>query len=264
MTWIKKLLLAMVVCILCIYIITAIVQTGSFELVEMDFTSDRLSDQLNGYRIAFVTDPHLEANAGNAQLKKVIECLNHENVDLLLLGGDYGADYRVCLALLSEVKTKDGIYAVMGNHDVGHAADILRAASESGIIFLNNDGFRIKNNLYIAGVEDLLKGVPDISKAIGKANGNDFVLLLSHNPDMMGEVAGKSIDLVLSGHTHGGQITFFGLFAPITASRYGYRSGLYEAEGKPALLVSGGLGTIYINVRAFAIPQVHILTLKVK
>ena len=257
-------LLIIFCCCLLVYIIVALMQTGSFEIVEMDYYNEKIAKQLNGYRIAFLTDMHLYKHTKRSQLQRVVESVNAKNVDLLLLGGDFGPEYKECLSRISLIKAKDGTYAVKGNHDNEDVPDIIADSKESGIHFLNNDGALIKDNLFVAGIDDIQSNDYNVEKAVEKAKENDFVLLLSHNPDIIGEVEPNSADLILSGHTHGGQITIFGLYAPVTSSRYGnhYRSGFYQQRGKPDLLVSKGLGTIYIHIRAFAMPQVYILTLK--
>lgn len=256
--------LLLITAIICfaVFAVEAIIQTGSYELVELEFSSEKISEKLDGYRIAFITDPHLDRDASPAQLKRVAGRLREEDVDLLLLGGDYGSKYADCLEICAGIDAADGIYAVLGNHDFKQAAEIIGIGEKFGIRILNNEGVQINDNLYLGGAADLIRGKPDVDKALGQAAGNDFVLLLCHNPDIIEEADCTKADIILSGHTHGGQITFFGLFAPLSSSDHGYLSGLYDSEEQPAMLVSNGLGNVYIPIRAFAMPQVHILTLK--
>jgi predicted MPP superfamily phosphohydrolase len=91
----------------------------------------------------------------------------------------------------------------------------------------------------------------------------DFVILITHNPDYFPLVDKSKVDLVFSGHTHGGQVTFFGLWAPATHSDYGnkYRTGVIT-EDNSTLIVSNGLGTTILPVRFFARPQIIVVTLK--
>ena len=109
----------------------------------------------------------------------------------------------------------------------------------------------------------LIRQVQDINPTIKDTEKNDFVILLSHNPDYIEKLQSDKIDLMLSGHTHGGQITFFGLFAPLIPSAYGqkYRTGLVETV-QTKLLVSNGIRKVTPPVRFFARPQINIVYLQ--
>jgi uncharacterized protein len=106
-------------------------------------------------------------------------------------------------------------------------------------------------------------GRPRLGPIIEGTNADDFVILVSHNPDYAEELPPGAVDLTLSGHTHGGQITFFGLWAPYLPSDYGqrYRTGLVETENT-TVIVSNGIGTIFPPIRFFAPPQIVEITLE--
>jgi hypothetical protein len=89
------------------------------------------------------------------------------------------------------------------------------------------------------------------------------VILAVHNPTYVNRIGEAEIDLILSGHTHGGQITFFGLWFPFFDLKYGhkYRTGIYSL-GDKILLVSNGLGTTLLPLRFFARPEINVITLK--
>jgi predicted MPP superfamily phosphohydrolase len=125
---------------------------------------------------------------------------------------------------------------------------------------------RVRQDFYLAGVEDLWNGDPDIPQAIAGSREGDFVLLLAHNPDTTMTQDTTGVDLVLSGHTHGGQVTIFGLWAPlfaidegITAYDQRFRSGWSTSRDDVPVYVSNGTGQY--ATRVFARPQVIILTL---
>jgi len=201
-------------------------------------------------------------------LEIVADELNLRNIDLLLLGGDFwfsDEHYQGSLAALSKVKTTDGIFGVEGNHD--DYVRLFAAMEAKGIIPLSNSGRQIKDGFYLAGVADLWNRSPSISKAIAEACDNDFVLLLAHNPDVAMKQDTAEVDLILSGHTHGGQITFLGLWAPYftfrnSISEYGQRfvSGWADSKDATPVYVSNGIGE-YLP-RIFARPQVILLTIK--
>jgi predicted MPP superfamily phosphohydrolase len=138
---------------------------------------------------------------------------------------------------------------------------------EYGIVPLSNNGVFIRDNLFLAGVEDLWNRRPDISKAIEEASPDNFVLLLAHNPDVTMKQDTSGVDLILSGHTHAGQISFLGIWAPYFTFRtiiteYGQRfaSGWSESRDGVPVYVTNGTGE-YMP-RVFARPQVIIITLR--
>ncbi|MCL2058327.1 MAG: metallophosphoesterase [Oscillospiraceae bacterium] len=235
------------------------------EYKEVSYRSGAVPAELDGYRIAFICDIHA---LPTDKLAAVVERLNALQVDLLALGGDYprtgGAPMRT-MEILSHAEAPDGIYGVEGNHD--NFRNVIAAMVECGIMPLSNSGARARDGLYIAGVEDLWRRTPDIEAAVSGAQSDDFVLLLAHNPDITMLQDAAPADLVLSGHTHGGQITFFGVWAPYftvkdSITRYGqrFRSGWARSRDDVPVYVSNGIGEYM--VRVFARPQVIIITLK--
>lgn len=238
------------------------------QYVREEYLSPRLPTELDGYSIAFITDTH---TVSEEKLQAVVDVLNGENIDLLLLGGDYsssveGLGTEPTLRILSEVKATDGIYGVEGNHDRHDRAFAIM--EEHGIRPLDNEGLTLRPGLYLGGVQDLWNRTPDAQAALSGAQEEDFAILLCHNPDytMTGEC--NRADLAFSGHTHGGQITFFGVFAPrlhmrpyITAYGQRFMDGWCKGAEDLDVYVSHGLGTFVSVPRIFATPQVVIVTL---
>jgi len=234
------------------------------EYKEVTFSSPDVPQELDGYRIAFVVDTHF---ISEERLWGVVEELNQRDLDLLLLGGDFAANtawMRTSVAILSHIETRDGIFGVEGNHD--NHRFLFQAMEEQGMTPLSNSGLHIRENFFLAGVEDLWNRSPSIAAAIAGAEPDDFVLLLSHNPDVAMQQDTTGVHLILSGHTHGGQITFFGLWAPyftvsdhITSYGQRFRSGWAESHDGTPVFVSNGTGE-YLP-RIFARPQVILLTL---
>ncbi|MBC7294286.1 MAG: metallophosphoesterase, partial [Thermoleophilia bacterium] len=160
-----------------------------------------------------------------------------------------------------------GSYAVLGNHDYDDdsGAAAAAAARKAGITLLRNAGVWLESQgarLRLCGVEDYQLGSPQLTPALGDANTSDFVLLVSHNPDFAGELSPGALDLMLSGHTHGGQVTLFGLWAPFVPSKYGqkFRSGMVSTEAA-TVVISNGIGTIFPPIRLGARPQIVRITL---
>lgn len=239
----------------------------SIKYKEVVVRSSKIGPGLDGFKIAFITDTH-SMPMGHAE--EVIRHLNNNiGIDLLLLGGDYATFYRTepFMRIMAESNAKYGIYGVTGNHD--EPSDLKNAMELNGIIHLENSGVRVYENLFIAGTNDLWIGGVDVAGALAKSNADDFVLLLAHNPDttMVYDVSGA--DLTLSGHTHGGQITLFGIFAPAlqlrkTITGYGARfmSGFAKSAAGTDVYVSRGTGQLKRVPRIFSRPEVTIITIK--
>ena len=199
-------------------------------------------------------------------MQKVASELNERHIDLLLLGGDFSMrdnHYQGTLGQISLITATDGIFGIEGNHD--DYRRLFAMKEYLGIIPLDNSGLQIRNGFYLGGVRDLWNRTPNITEAVSGVGADDFVLLLSHNPDIfMTQPTGA--DLMLSGHTHNGQITFFGLpFYLLRGSitNYGMRFShgfSYSVDNVP-IFVSNGIGTYYNVPRIFSRPEVIIFTM---
>ena len=235
---------------------------------EIEFFSENWPVELDGYRIAFMTDKHTITDEAMAE---VVTELNGRNLDLLLLGGDFSSDvfrggtfYQGTIREIAQTNTTDGIFGVDGNHD--YYARLFHAKEQYGIIPLDNSGMYIREGFYLAGVQDLWRRNPNIADAIAGANTDDFILLLSHNPDVSMQQSTIGIDLILSGHTHGGQITFFGYPFYLlrgSISDYGtyFTHGFVRCSDEVSVFVSRGVGVYYAWPRIFARPEVIIFTM---
>jgi len=269
-------------------------------VVRVEYADVYLSDlpeAFSGTRILFLSDLHVGNLCAPEKAAALVSQLQSLRPDLLLLGGDYSTrdavDYFRALtggAQLSEAQRaasarRDqfflmirsfeaplGKYAVPGNHDYElEAEDLDEAVELGGLTMLKNTGKVLTKDgqkLILAGLDDWRAGEQDIEKISSAVRGGDCVILMSHNPDALPSVISQPsadekpwADLVLSGHTHGGQVALFGwgLFAN---SIYGnrYFSGWYE-DGGSMLLVSNGVGSYMLPLRLGAPPQAHLITL---
>ena len=237
------------------------------QYVEVPFHSPRVPPALDGYRVAFITDTH---GISDRRAKGVASRLNNSWIDLLLLGGDFHHDSERAgrtVEILSGIQAADGIFGVEGNHDT--RADLFAAMSAHGITPLFNSGVHVRDNFFLAGTADIKTALPvaSVAEATENAAEGDFVLLLTHNAYITMRQPTAGIDLIVSGHTHGGHVTFFGLWAPaLTLSRvvtgYGQRfmSGWTKSRDGVPVYVSNGTGGYF--PRVFARPQVIIFTLR--
>ncbi len=252
--------------VVAIHMASAFTLDRQIQYLEISYPSAAVPQTLDGYTIAFVTDTHaLPAE----DLCEVVNRINAFAPDLLVLGGDFpsqGNAPQRSMEILAGVQATDGIYGVEGNHD--DYRKLFTAMKQYGITPLSNSGVAIRDCFYLAGVEDLWNRSPDIAMATKDASEEDFVLLLAHNPDVSMRQSTGTVDLILSGHTHGGYINFFGVFAPALSwlndvTDYGQRfmSGWAKSRDGTDVFVSNGTGYFAHAPRFFARPQVIILTL---
>lgn len=240
--------------------------------------STEVPEPFDGYRIAFASDFHLKSRFKERQLRGTVKALQALAPDVLMLGGDYqeGCEYvEPLLAELAQVRTTDGTYAVMGNNDYERCTELIRRAMQHyGIHLLEHEVDTIRRgeqHIVVWGANPYAGRYPTAmanskmpaSDTISKG---DFVILLTHTPDYIEEPETAVADVALAGHTHGGQVTLFGIYAPITASRYGmrYRTGMRRSPSGVPIVISNGLGTSRYPIRLFAPTDIVVVTLRRK
>ncbi|MCL2854392.1 MAG: DUF1294 domain-containing protein [Defluviitaleaceae bacterium] len=233
---------------------------------EISFYAENWPQELDGFRIAFMTDFHI---IPHEDMRDVASRLNQRNLDLVLLGGDFSAGnnhYQGTIAEIAQIITTHGIFGVSGNHDRDHQLAPIK--QQHGIGLLSNSGVQVANGFYLAGVQDLWWGWgdPDVAMATASANPDDFILLISHNPDVVMLQPTANIGLTLAGHTHGGQITFFGyplylLFGNVSAYGTRFGAGFAHSDDGTPIFTSRGIGVYYHIPRIFSRPEVVIFTM---
>ncbi len=256
-------LIAILTAIFLVHAADAIINGRSIEYSEYALVSDKVSAELDGRVLAFVSDLHA---ISEKDLTAVAGRISERGADILLLGGDYSDSDSdaINMRILSSIRPPDGIYGVEGNHD--RWREVSELMRQNGIQPLDNEGVRVGGGLYIAGVRDLWNDGADVSKALsGKAEG-DFAILVAHNPDVAMQSDIAKADYTVSGHTHGGQIALFGFWRPALAhvSKYGalFKGGYAQTPGGAHVLVSRGTGNFAYILRVFSRPEVIFITLK--
>ena len=235
-------------------------------------TDNQIPNSFKGLKIAYVSDIHHTKSFSRARVKSLVEKVNSLNPDIILLGGDYVNKSPIyiepCFEELKNLNAPMGKFGVLGNHDHWESAELTRTCMEkAGIIELDNKSqwiYRNGERIKIGGVGDYWEDNQVIDNTIDDVKESDFVILLSHNPDYAENLQTNKVDLMLCGHTHGGQVTLFGLWAPFVPSKYKqkYRTGLVKTE-HTEVLISNGAGTSgFLPVRFFARPQINIIELK--
>lgn len=216
-------------------------------------------------------DFHLGPYNDEYLVKNVVRKVNRIKPDIILLVGDfisYQTEEVEGFVPFNELWAPLGIYAVTGNHDYkGDVDKVVESLSQYQINFLRNRGATIKLNgreIYIAGVDDYWDGEMDITRSLISARPGQKVIFLAHNPDVVKYVPENyHFDLIVSGHTHGGQIRlpYIGsLVQPPTDLPKEYSRGLCSWQGEN-LFITPGLGEIGPRARLFNPPEISVLNI---
>ncbi len=248
----------------------------------------------NNFKIAAISDIHGGSNGASAEnIRRVVEAANAENADVIVLLGDYVSQnhenkpiaersLRMPMAevadLLKDLRAKYGVYAVLGNHDgwygTENVASELRRVGiktlENEIAFMERgDGQKIR----LLGLKDHMQiqtwngFVDDIRTAILSKEQTGDLIVLEHSPDILPLITQAQPDLsrlklVLNGHTHGGQIWFPIIGAPIVPSFYGQKFAQGHAvEQNIDVFVTAGIGTSVLPFRFLVPPEIVVLTI---
>jgi len=231
-----------------------------------------LPEDFNGYRIVHLSDTHF----GEFHLKLrddlVLSKVKEIKPDLIVFTGDIVSSKRSVEEAIDFIKKLASIakvIIVLGNWDYSSgASEILLhklCSLENVTVLVNNYAVvsRGKSSLYVVGVDDPYTRRSNLSKALENIPQNSTKILLAHSPQIIGEATGK-VDLVLAGHTHGGQVVvpFVGpLFVPLPARYKKYVHGLFLVNGT-YMYVNRGLGTSILPIRFFAPPEIAVIVLK--
>jgi predicted MPP superfamily phosphohydrolase len=244
-----------------------------YEIKRMTLSFERLPNAFHGLKLIQFSDLHIGHHFNLQDLEHIVNLIHKEKADILCFTGDLfdatiSEDPVLTSKLLSSLEAPLGKWAVLGNHDkwidTNYTLPILE---KGGFRTLVNDYHTItykSQTIQIAGVEDMLTGIPDIAKTLHGANAQMFTILLSHCPDFADEAAGYAIDLQLSGHTHGGQIRVPGVGAVITPPRgKNYVMGLQEVpDSKMLVYTNRGIGTTILPFRLMCRPEITVITLE--
>lgn len=222
-----------------------------------------LNPALEGLRIGLITDLHHSEMVPAEDIARAASLMMQERPDMIVLGGDYvtWADRSYmgpCSEALQGLTAPFGVYAVVGNHDddrdmpaalMSHGYEVLRDARTT---------VRIRGkHVDLVGLRFWTRRPRDIARLIRGAEST--VILLAHDPRRLEEAAALNVPLVLSGHTHGGQVVLPGLGA-IAARKFPVVAGTGR-RGKTSIFVSRGVGTVYVPYRLNCPPDVSVITL---
>ena len=261
-----------------------IVGFGKLEVKHLDLYFDDLPEAFEGYRIVHFSDAHVGSFQYDKKsiLQRDIDSINAQKADMVVFTGDIQNmqpdELLPVMPLLSKVKAKDGVYSVLGNHDysiyIDATEDVKKAnikatvdrERQMGWTVLRNDNRVIRRNadsLVIAGEENGGRKpspkLADLEKSLHGVGKGAFIVMLQHDPNVWQEkiVPDGRVQLTLSGHTHAGQVSVFGLrFTQLTAHN---DYGLYNQD-RQQLYVTSGLGGV-VAMRFGATAEIAVITL---
>ena len=250
---------------------------------KFDVELPNLPPEYDGLRIAQISDIHAGLWMPQFLIRRIIQLCAAQNPDVVVLTGDvvtrrksyhpsalgklarkvtdYAADLADELEILNP---RFGIYAVPGNHDLwnGDFAPIADILARAHVVSLLNKNTRLPGGFPIIGVDDLRAGSPDVRAATAGVSPDEAQLILSHNPRMALLFRARNA-LILSGHTHGGQVALPARFrvSPVDAGQSFFGRGWYQV-GRAKLYVSCGAGTIGVPMRLGVRPEIAVFTLR--
>jgi hypothetical protein len=257
----------------------AAIEARQFELTRFPIRLAKLPRAFHGLKLAQLSDIHHSPFLGEAEIAQAIRFTNALQPDVVALTGDYishSPDYIAGVArLLGELCAPLGVFAILGNHDHWtDGAKMAAALREAGITTLINEHVTLRREdaeIKLLGIDDMMVKRDDLAAALAGTSADETRILLSHNPAIIREAARAKIDLVLSGHTHGGQINWR-LLTGRTAQRPKYRRWRqrhsrrllrgYAAVDDTQIYVNRGLGTVVVPLRYGCTPEITLIELQ--
>jgi len=185
--------------------------SGSIEITTHDVALPKLPPELRGQSIVQISDLHRGCGGTDSLICEAIARVNELDADFVAITGDFvdeeKQDILPVVKMVSGIRAKRGVFACLGNHDQrGDPLLLTSALDAAGITVLHNRPAEVAPGLWFAGVDDLLEGEPDIDAALSGVPHDAALVFLAHNPSTFDRVREPRESLMLSGHTHGGQI----------------------------------------------------------
>lgn len=284
--WLRWLWLTVVALCWCAFIYGYAFGVNTLEVRRYEYASDELPTAFDGYRIVLFSDVHAGTLTGSRihLLERAVDSINAQQADMICFAGDLQNkqpdEIEAVAPILKRLKSRNGVFSVMGNHDYAEYTDLENEMAKDrqcaklrqwehqlGWTLLDNDHYRFyrgQDSIVIAGMENDGEGrFPqrgDVAFALWELQRSSFVVMLEHDPTSWRRriLPQCHAQLTLSGHTHGGQFSLFGL-SP-AALRYREYAGDYHA-GNRALYVTRGLSGV-VPFRLGVSPEIVVITLK--
>lgn len=270
--WLRRTALVSIAFFIVCFLYGWMVEPNWIEVVPVQLTLPHLTSAFNGFKIVQISDIHVSHYMTKKRLDKIVTLINQEKPDIVAMTGDFDSQFapfnsKLLIEELTKINSQEINLAVLGNHDhAQHKAMGVRAALvKSDVLELNNSVYTINRNgeqLSFAGIDDPYFGHPDLNQVLQQLPANGTAIALVHEPDFADRLAKTNqFDLQLSGHSHGGQVSFpfvGPLVLPIGGRKY--IAGLSQVKDLFEY-TNRGVGMTGIPVRFNCRPEITVFTL---
>lgn len=248
---------------------SALNEANTLEIEEVEISLKRLPKKLDGLKLVHLSDIHHSPFTGLEHIERAIKIANDLKPDMFVLTGDYVSHETEYVEPVGEVlgklESEYGTFACLGNHDHWTDAEaVTKSLRNNNIKVLINEGFRFTAqdvSFWLCGVDDYMVKQTDLNAALHGSFPDEMKMLLAHNPVIIRQAMKLDVDVMFSGHTHGGQIKIREKEKKILAHRRKLTSGLHERKGTQ-IYITRGIGTVVLPVRYQCPPEISLITLK--
>lgn len=255
-----------VIVVIFIVLVFLFIQNKWIVVSQYSVVNEKIPEDFDGFRVVQVSDFHNAKFGKNNMI--LVEKIMKLKPDIIVITGDLidsnDTDIPVAIELSKQLVQIAPTYYVTGNHENWLAQDdkqeLLEKLVNSGVVNLKNEALDLKKNdssICLIGLNDENLSDETLAKITKNLDHDSYKILLAHEPQHFERYAKSSVDLILSGHAHGGQFRFpivGGLYAPDQGFQPKYSKGLYR-EGSSSMIVSAGLGNSVIKVRLLNHPD---------
>lgn len=264
----RKIALVLLIVVLAVVYYARRVEPNWIEITRYNVVLTGLPKGLDGLKIVQLSDLHRRTPGSDVRIRRAVDIAQAEHPDLVALTGDFvsvtSANARPCARILSALKPRLGMYAVLGNHDYWHGSKgVVSALSAEGITLLTNANRQIAPGLYLVGLDDSWAGHPDAVKAWQGVDEGCAQVVLAHNPGTVSRFQEHRC-LALTGHTHGGEVDVKLVSRSKLPGLLGFKyiKGWYHV-GKVDMYVNRGIGIVNpFRARLICRPEVTVFTLR--
>ncbi|KZK39010.1 putative phosphohydrolase [Lactococcus cremoris] len=227
-------------------------------------------------KLVQISDLHIKKDYTAKHLEKVVQKVNEQSPDFIVFTGDLYDNYsnyqdnEQVASKLAHLRARYGKIAIWGNRDYGGGASRIyeNMMQQAGFSLLRNENLVVGTSqgrsILFTGLDDALLGNPVLPPTVEEMNGTAYDILLTHEPDEVIQYQGKGYELILSGHSHGGQVNipFFPQVQKKAAAVMGhanrYTGGLYTLDTGEKLYVNTGIGTTHLSARFGILPEIAV------
>lgn len=260
--------------VLAIILVFCLFQNNMLQITEYTYSHEDIPEEFDGFKIVQISDLHNKSFLFDSYpVSRVEKC----EPDIIVLTGDLidstRTDTETAISFAKEMVAIAPTYYITGNHeywvDESVRLSLIEDLSDIGVICLDDEALKLSENgseITLIGFDEASLGYSVLSGITEETKKEDLTILLAHEPQYLEDYARAGVDLVLSGHAHGGQfrLPFIGgVYAPDQGLFPEYTEGLHETDGT-SMIISRGIGNSVIPLRLFNHPEIVCVTLKAK